>query len=107
MYQLFLLQDEHGQSMLHFAVARTHTRNALFELLQESDINLAYRDELYRTARDVSIQANLLENTAEIDKFVIHLAARGKTEKGSGPLRDHFPQSTIITIMVPSKDKST
>ncbi|KAJ2948989.1 hypothetical protein O0L34_g5928 [Tuta absoluta] len=74
-------RDEHGQSMLHFAAARTHTRNALFQLLQESDISLSYRDELYRTARDVSIQANVLENTAEIDRWVLHLAARGNTEK--------------------------
>lgn len=63
--------------MLHFAAARTHTRNALFQLLQESDISLGYRDELYRTARDVSIQANVPENTSEIDKWVLHLAARG------------------------------
>ncbi|XP_053609825.1 uncharacterized protein LOC128674872 isoform X2 [Plodia interpunctella] len=74
-------RDEHGQSMLHFAAARTHTRNALFQLLQESDISLAYRDELYRTARDVSIQANILDNTAEIDRWVLHLAARGNSEK--------------------------
>ncbi|CAG9125383.1 unnamed protein product [Plutella xylostella] len=74
-------RDEHGQSMLHFAAARTHTKNALFELLQESDINLGYRDELYRTARDVSLQANVPENTAEIDRWIMHLAARGNTEK--------------------------
>ncbi|KAM3965338.1 uncharacterized protein ACR2FA_000730 [Aphomia sociella] len=74
-------RDEHGQSMLHFAAARTHTRNALFQLLQESDISLGYRDELYRTARDVSIQANVLENTAEIDRWVLHLAARGNKDK--------------------------
>lgn len=63
--------------MLHFAAARTHTRNALFQLLQESDVNLAFRDELYRTARDVSLQANIPENTTEIDRWVLHLAARG------------------------------
>lgn len=63
--------------MLHFAAARTHTRNALFQLLQESDISLGYRDELYRTARDVSIQANVPENTVEIDKWLLHMAARG------------------------------
>ncbi|XP_069359300.1 uncharacterized protein [Maniola hyperantus] len=74
-------RDEHGQSMLHFAAARTHTNNALFQLLQESDVSLGYRDELYRTARDVSIQANVLENTTEIDRWVLHLAARGKTDK--------------------------
>ncbi|CAD0201437.1 unnamed protein product [Chrysodeixis includens] len=74
-------RDEHGQSMLHFAAARTHARNALFQLLQESDISLGFRDELYRTARDVSIQANVPENTVEIDKWVLHLAARGNTGK--------------------------
>ncbi|VVC92146.1 unnamed protein product [Leptidea sinapis] len=41
--------------------ARTHTNNALFQLLQETDVSLGYRDELYRTARDISIQANLSE----------------------------------------------
>ncbi|CAG9786620.1 unnamed protein product [Diatraea saccharalis] len=74
-------RDEHGQSMLHFAAARAHTRNALFQLLQESDVSLGYRDELYRTARDVSLQANVPENTSEIDKWVLHLAARGNKEK--------------------------
>ncbi|KPJ15258.1 Arginine kinase [Papilio machaon] len=74
-------RDEHGQSMLHFAAARTHANNALFQLLQECDVSLGYRDELYRTARDVAIQANVPENTVEIDKWVLHLAARGKSEK--------------------------
>nr|CAD7430962.1 unnamed protein product [Timema monikensis] len=50
-------------------------------LLQETEINIGYRDELYRTARDVAIQANLPENIQEIDKWVVHLAARGETEK--------------------------
>ncbi|XP_045498515.1 uncharacterized protein LOC123696406 [Colias croceus] len=74
-------RDEHGQSMLHFAAARPHTNNALFQLLQETDVSIGYRDELYRTARDISIQANVLENTAEIDRFVLHLAARGNSDK--------------------------
>lgn len=80
----FLDQDEHGQSMLHFAAARTHARNALFQLLQESDISLGYRDELYRTARDVSIQANVPENTVEIDRWMLHMAARGKAYTNLG-----------------------
>lgn len=64
--------------MLHFAAARSHGRNALFQLLEETDINIGYRDELYRTARDVSIQAHIPENTVEIDRWVLHVAARGK-----------------------------
>ncbi|XP_044733018.1 uncharacterized protein LOC123295663 isoform X2 [Chrysoperla carnea] len=74
-------RDEHGQSMLHFAAARSHGRNALFQLLEETDINIGYRDELYRTARDVSIQAHIPENTVEIDRWVLHVAARGDTDK--------------------------
>lgn len=64
--------------MLHFAVARAHSRNALFQLMTESEMNVALRDELYRTARDISIQANLPENTAEIDRYVLHIATKGK-----------------------------
>lgn len=64
--------------MLHFASARAHGRNALFQLLLETDINVAFRDELYRTARDISIQANITENTQEIDRYVLHVATKGK-----------------------------
>lgn len=74
---MYFYQDEHGQSMLHFAAARSHGRNALFQLLLETDINIAYRDELYRTARDISIQANIPENTIEIDRYVLHIASNG------------------------------
>lgn len=79
---VWMFQDEHGQSMLHFAAARSHGRNALFQLLQEADINVGYRDELYRTARDVAIQAKLPENIQDIDKWVLYMAARGKKNKG-------------------------
>lgn len=70
-------RDEHGQSMLHFAAARQHGRNALFQLIEESGINVTYRDEIYRTARDVSLQASQPENCKEIDRFVLSLAAKG------------------------------
>lgn len=73
-----MFQDEHGQSMLHFAAARAHGRNALFQLLLETEVNVAFRDELYRTARDISIQANIPENTTEIDRYVLHIATQGK-----------------------------
>lgn len=80
-----MFQDEHGQSILHFAAARSHGRNALFQILQEADINVGYRDELYRTARDVAIQANIPENIQDIDKWVLFMAARGKGKKMEGP----------------------
>lgn len=71
------MQDEHGQSVLHFACARSHGRNALIQLIEDSGVSIGYRDELYRTARDVSMQATQPENTREIDKYVLSLAARG------------------------------
>ncbi|KAI4461137.1 dpy-30 motif [Holotrichia oblita] len=74
-------RDEHGQSMAHFAAARAHGRNALFQLLIETEINIGYRDELYRTARDISIQANLQENTVQIDMYVIYIATKGDMDK--------------------------
>lgn len=71
-------RDEHGQSMLHFAAARQHGKNALFQLIEEAAVNVTYRDEIYRTARDVSLQASQTENCKEIDRYVLSLAARGE-----------------------------
>lgn len=74
-------RDEHGQSMLHFAAARKQARGALFQLLQETDVNVGFRDELYRTARDVSVQAAQADNTRDIDQYVVSLAAAGDTDR--------------------------
>lgn len=63
--------------MLHFAMARSQGRNALFQLLQEVDCNIAFRDELYRTPRDIAEQVNLSENVESVDKYVVSLAATG------------------------------
>lgn len=49
----------------------------MFHLLQESQVNVGFRDELYRTARDVAELANIRENIDEIDRYVAYLAARG------------------------------
>lgn len=77
----FLFQDEHGQSMLHFTAVRTHPTDGLFNMLQETQINVGFRDELYRTARDVAEESNISENVEDIDRWVVYLAARGETEK--------------------------
>ncbi|XP_029669389.1 uncharacterized protein LOC115239162 [Formica exsecta] len=74
-------RDEHGQSMIHFAAVRSYSKDGLYHLLLETQVNVGFRDELYRTARDVAEQANIRENVEEIDRYVIHLAARGETEK--------------------------
>ncbi|KAL9914297.1 uncharacterized protein ACN2A1_001382 isoform 2-T2 [Glossina fuscipes fuscipes] len=70
-------RDEHGQSRLHFACARSNRKGALINLIEESLIDITYRDELYRTARDVSLQANQLGNAKEIDRYVFSLAVVG------------------------------
>lgn len=64
---------------MHFASARFHGENAIIQLIEKSEVNIAYRDELYRTARDVSMQATQPDNTKEIDKFVENSVARGNT----------------------------
>lgn len=75
--KLIQFKDEHGQSLLHFACARSHPRNALIQLIDESDVSITYRDELYRTARDVSYQASQPDNAKEIDRYILGFAARG------------------------------
>ncbi|CAL1680426.1 unnamed protein product [Lasius platythorax] len=74
-------RDEHGQSMIHFAAVRSYSKDGLYHLLLETQVNVGFRDELYRTARDVAEQANIRENVEEIDRYVVYLAARGETEK--------------------------
>ncbi|EDW02615.1 uncharacterized protein LOC6559725 isoform X7 [Drosophila grimshawi] len=73
-------RDEHGQSMLHFACARSHRRGALYTLIEESRIDITYRDELYRTARDVALQANQPTNATEIDRYVFAQVVLGDVE---------------------------
>jgi len=64
-------------NMIHYAASRTHNRNAFFQLLQELDANIALRDEYYRTPRDIAMSSNIRENVTTIDKFVVHIIARG------------------------------
>lgn len=87
---LLFPQDEHGQSMLHFACARSHGKNALIQLIEESGISVTYRDELYRTARDVSLQATQPDNAREIDRFVLGMAARGDLDALTSMLLDGY-----------------
>ncbi|XP_058815671.1 uncharacterized protein LOC131679117 isoform X6 [Topomyia yanbarensis] len=83
-------RDEHGQSMLHFACARSHGKNALIQLIEESGTSITYRDELYRTARDVSLQATQPDNSREIDRYVLGLAARGDLDTLTNMLLDGY-----------------
>lgn len=69
--------------MIHFAAIRSYSKDGLYHLLLETQVNIGFRDELYRTARDVAEQANIRENIEEIDRFVVYLAARGKKRKNA------------------------
>lgn len=71
-------RDEHGQSMLHFACARSNRKGYLMNLIQDTHLDISYRDELYRTARDVAMQANQMGNVKEIDRYLLSLAVAGK-----------------------------
>lgn len=64
--------------MIHFAAVRSYSKDGLYHLLLETQVNVGFRDELYRTARDIAEQANIRENVEEIDHYVVYLAARGK-----------------------------
>jgi hypothetical protein len=69
-------------------------------MLQEADINIGYRDELYRTARDVAIQANIPENIQDIDKWVLYMAARGNGKKMEGLLQVLFLCQYLLQIVL-------
>lgn len=66
--------------MLHFAAARAHSRHAFSQLLREAGLSVGQRDALYRTPRDVALEAGLPENARDIDAWVLHLALEGKSQ---------------------------
>uniref|UniRef100_A0A182NBZ6 Uncharacterized protein n=1 Tax=Anopheles dirus TaxID=7168 RepID=A0A182NBZ6_9DIPT len=92
-------RDEHGQSMLHFACARSHGRNALIQLIEESGTNITYRDELYRTARDVALQATQPDNAKEIDRYIIGLVAKGDLDSLNSMLLEGYDH--IVDVVAP------
>ena len=69
-------QDENGQSILHIEANRKHSKDGLYHMLQEKQLNIALRDALYRTGRDIAELSEIQENVNEIDRFVVYLAAR-------------------------------
>jgi len=64
--------------MIHYAASRTHSRNAFLQLLQEFEANTGLRDENYRTPRDIAVNSNIRENVKAIDKYLVHVIARGE-----------------------------
>ncbi|KAJ6629254.1 Arginine kinase Pro [Pseudolycoriella hygida] len=90
-------RDEHGQSLLHFACARSHARNGLIQLIEESKVSITFRDELYRTARDVSLQASHPDNAREIDRYILGFAARGELDFFENLVLDGYDHIVDIT----------
>uniref|UniRef100_A0A182QRC5 Uncharacterized protein n=1 Tax=Anopheles farauti TaxID=69004 RepID=A0A182QRC5_9DIPT len=85
--------------MLHFACARSHGRNALIQLIEESGTNITYRDELYRTARDVALQATQPDNAKEIDRYIIGLVAKGDLDALNSMLLEGYDH--IVDVVAP------
>lgn len=71
------VQNEYGQTSIHFAAAREHSRNAFLQMLHQENGNIAYRDELYRTARDVAALAEMYKNVQAIDEYVFQIIVNG------------------------------
>lgn len=72
----------------------------MIQLIEDSGVSIAYRDELYRTARDVSMQATQPENTREIDKYVLSLAARGNPIHRIYPIKRCIPLISIKSKLI-------
>ncbi|XP_065337942.1 uncharacterized protein LOC135938278 isoform X2 [Cloeon dipterum] len=83
-------RDEFGQSMLHFAAVRAHSRNAFAQILREAGLSVGQRDLLYRTPRDVALEAGLPENARDIDEWVLLLAMEGDTTRLEELLMDGY-----------------
>ncbi|GFR22754.1 uncharacterized protein TNCT_102001 [Trichonephila clavata] len=75
----FLLQDEAGQTVLHFAAARVHPDGSFYALLSHADSLLAERDALYRTCRDGAVDSGQEENAATVDRFVFDAFLQGRS----------------------------
>jgi len=72
------MRDERGQSVLHFAASRPGGAQTIFSFLQNPAVNLAWRDENLKTARDVAAEMGRVENVMSVDSFIVTLALQGK-----------------------------
>lgn len=72
------LQDKYGRTTIHLAASKNQNRNSLLQMLHDLKANVAYRDELYRTARDIAALCQNYENVKAIDEYVVHIAANGR-----------------------------
>lgn len=71
-------RDDRGQSVLHFAAARPGGASTILAFLQNPSVNLAWRDEQMRTARDIAVGLGRTENVRTIDGWIVSLAVAGE-----------------------------
>jgi hypothetical protein len=71
-------RDDRGQSVLHFAAARPGGASTILAFLQNPSVNLAWKDERLRTARDIAKGMTRAENLKTIDSWIVSLAIAGK-----------------------------
>ena len=71
------MRDERGQSVLHFAASRPGGAQTIFSFLQNPAVNLAWRDENLKTARDVAAEMGRVENVMSVDSYIVTLALQG------------------------------
>jgi len=70
-------RDDRGQSVLHFAAARPGGSSTILAFLQNPSVNLAWRDERLRTARDIALGMERKDNLKTIDSWIVSLAVAG------------------------------
>ena len=97
------MRDDHGQSVLHFAASRPGGAQTIYSFLQSPNVNLAWRDENLKTARDVAAQTGRTENLKIIDSFVVGLAVQGDVESLQRLLLDGYDHLTGIEDMSRNK----
>lgn len=66
-------------------------------MIEESKVSVTFRDELYRTARDVSLQASHPDNAREIDRYILGFAARGELDFFENLVLDGYDHIVDIT----------
>jgi len=64
-------RDERGQGVLHFAASRPAGAQTILAFLQNPTVNLAWRDDKLRTARDVAMSLNRPENVKVSKKISV------------------------------------
>jgi hypothetical protein len=88
-------RDDRGQSVLHFAAARPGGASTILAFLQNPSVNLSWRDENGRTARDVAVGLGRAENVRTIDGWIVSLAVAGDKDSLQHLLIDGYSEFSV------------